>query len=188
MHSLDDYRAVMAALDAIEASPVASPRGTGGGELWLLATETRRLVERMRGRAEDLLFEDHARLGFESERPELSDLPPAPQPEQPAPANRGAELREAILASDEPTKDLAERLGLTIALVGRIRAEAGNQCAFLSGSALTAEQRRDIATSRAPTRALAARYRIGQSLVKKLQMSGGELQGHICAPAEGASE
>lgn len=174
MIALDEYRKVMAALDVIEASPVAGRLPSGGGDMRLWALETRALVERMRDRAEDLLFEDHARLGFESERPEPSPLPPAPKPKPIAQAtNRGAELREAVLASGEPTKTLAERLGLSVARVGRIRLEAGDRCAFLTGSALTAEQRAEIAASRELTSVIAARHSIAESLVNKLRKSGG---------------
>jgi hypothetical protein len=160
----------MAALDVIEASPVSRPCG---GKLWVLATETRRLVDRMRDQAEDLLFEDHALLGFESEKSEPSTLPRAPEPEHPAPANRAAELREAILASCESTKNLAERLGLSVARVGRIRLKAGDRCAFLTGSALTAEQRAEIAASRELTSVLAARHSVAECLVNKIRKSGG---------------
>ena len=171
-HSLDDYRAVMAALDVIEGSPVAR----SGGDLWLWAQETRRLAQRMRDRAEDMLFADHNRLGFESERESKKETE---QPQAP-PAieeNRGSALREAILSSGEPSHVLALRLGVSVARVGKVRREAGASCAFRTGSGLTAEQRREIATSRELTKVLAARHSVAESLVTKLRKSGGGFQG-----------
>jgi hypothetical protein len=189
----------MAALDRIEASPIASgPLASGGGELRLLSQETRALVGRMRDRAEDRLFEDHARLGFESEKPgytplasppvELAPEPmhpnrPAPRRHRTAPHRPG--LRETVLASGEPTKELAALLGVSVVRVATIRREAGERCAFLSGSGLTAQQRNEIAASAEPTKALAERHSVAESLVNKLRKSGP--QGALCAPA-GASE
>jgi hypothetical protein len=176
----------MAALDRIEASPIASGP-LPFGELRILAHETRALVERMRDAAEDVLFEEHARLGFESEKPGYT--PPAPQPTEPAQkpvepkraprphrtAPHRPGLREAVLASDEPTKDLAERLRISFVNVNRIRREAGDRCAYLSGSGLSEEQRKEIATSGDLVRDLAARHSVAESLVIKLRKCGGVL-------------
>ena len=140
MYSLDEYRAVMAALDFIEVSPITGgPLPTGGGPLRLWAQETRELVERMRDYAEDGLFAEHARLGFESEKPgyappALPPVGPAPQPEvpKPAPVRRARrwaphrpELRETVLASGEPTSALAARLRVSVGRVNKIRRDAG---------------------------------------------------------------
>lgn len=206
--SLDEYRAVMAALDRIEASPIAAgPLPSGGGELRFWAQETRALVERMRDRAEDRLFEDHVRLGFESER-EKNAADEAKRETSPATAERKqktaaspeaiaksrrnhaerraadrAAFREAVLASNEPTKALAERLKISAVKVAMLRREAGERCAFVSGSGLTAQQRDEIADSAELTKALAARFSVAESLVTKIRKSG--RQGGICAPATG---
>ncbi len=175
--TLDDYRQVIAALDMIEASPVARPNG--GGELWLLATDVRRLVERMRDYAEDMLFEDHARLGFESEKKGITDVEVSPtlkcSPAEVAREAREAHhknLRDAVLASDEPTNVLAEKLGSSIPLVSRIRREAGDACAYYSGSKLSPEQREEITRGTEPTKAVAARLRVSEAFVTKTRKAG----------------
>lgn len=168
MHSLDEHRVVMAALDVIESSPIASGP-LPSGELRLWAQETRALVERMRDAAEDVLFEDHARLGFESEKTCVTDGVVSPAPGR-SPADMAREaLREAVLDSNEPTRTLALRLGASVARVGRIRLEAGDRCAFVSGSKLSPEQREEIATGAEPTKALAERLRISEALVNKIR-------------------
>jgi hypothetical protein len=186
----------MAALDRIEGSPITGgPLPSGGGELRLWAQETRALVERMRDRAEDRLFEEHGRLGFESEKVEAQAEPmrsPAEdRAEDRAEGNRGVEkarLLDAVLSSSEPTRALAGRLGISQAYVARIRREAGERCAFHSGSGLTAQQRDEIAGSAEPTRVLAARHSVSEALVNKIRKSGiptrtTGLQGALCAPA-----
>jgi hypothetical protein len=171
LHSLDEHRAVMAALDRIEASPIASGP-LPSGELRLWAQETRALVERMRDAAEDILFEDHARLGFESEKSAVTDEVVSPTPEcSPADVAREA-LREAVLASDEPTKDLAQRLKISAMKVAMLRREAGDACAYYSGSKLSPEQREEIATGAEPTKALAERLRISESLINRIRKAG----------------
>jgi hypothetical protein len=178
----------MAALDRIEASPIASGP-LPFGELRILAHETRALVERMRDSAEDVLFADSdgRRLGFESEKPGYTPPEPrptepaaepeapkrAPRPHRTAPHRPG--LREAVLASDEPTRDLAERLRVSVVNVNRIRREAGDRCAYLSGSGLSKEQRKEIATSGDLVRDLSARHSVAESLVIKLRKTGGVL-------------
>ena len=182
MHSLDEHRAVMAALDRIEVSPIASGP-LPCGELRLLAQETRALVERMRDAAEDVLFEEHARLGFESEKPVVvaeesvspaSKISPA-EVARKARETRDEALREAVLASDEPSNPLAKRLGVTVQVVSRIRKESGDACAYYSGSKLSPEQREEIAKSTELVSVLSERYSVGQVLIHKLRRRGGVL-------------
>ena len=179
--SLDQYRKVMAALDTIDASEIVANPLPQSPDLKFLTVETRALVERMRDAAEDMLFEDHGRLGFESEKPVVvvaeESVSPTPKVSPAEVARKAREarheaLREAVLASNEPTKDLAERLGVSSTIVTKIRREAGGQCAYFSGSALTDEQRKDIATSTEGTKELAARHSIAESLVIKIRKAG----------------
>ncbi len=175
--SLDEYRAVMVALDRIEGSAIVGGPLPMGHRPKLLTAEIRERVEMLRDEVEDMLFADSGgtRLGFESEKghAEASDQSPA--------SGARAGVRAAILASDEPTKTLAERLRISLSAIARIRREAGDRCAFQSGSGLSAEQRDEIATSAEPARVLATRHRVAESLVNKIRKSG--RQGGICAPA-----
>jgi hypothetical protein len=186
--TLDDYRVVVEALDRIEGSPIASGPLPPSPRLKLLTAEIRERVEQLRNDVEEHLFEEHGRLGFESEKVEAQAEPkrsPAEdRAEDRAEENRGVEkarLLEAVLSSSEPTSALAGRLGISQAYVARIRREAGERCAFHSGSGLTAQQRDEIARSPEPTRVLAARHRVSEALVNKIRKSG--LQGALCAPA-----
>jgi hypothetical protein len=168
----------MAALDTIEASPIASGP-LPSGELRLWAQETRALVERMRDYAEDMLFEDHARLGFESEKKDVAEevVGPTPKCSRAEIAREAREvnhktLHDAVLASDEPTNVLAEKLGSSIPLVSRIRREAGDACAYYSGSKLSPEQREEITRGTEPTKAVAARLRVSEAFVTKTRKAG----------------
>jgi hypothetical protein len=178
--SLDQYRQVMAALDTIDASEiVANPLPQSPD----LKFETRALVERMRDAAEDMLFEDHGRLGFESEKPVVvaeESVSPTPKVSPAEVARKAREtrdevLREAVLASDEPTNSLAKRLGVTVQVVSRIRKESGDACAYYSGSKLSPEQREEIAKSTELVSILSERYSIGKVVIHKLRRSGGVL-------------
>jgi hypothetical protein len=194
------------ALDRIEGSAIVGGPLPQSPRLKLLTAEIRGRVEMLRDDVEDQLFEEHGRLGFESEReksakPETSPVATSARetwqrryPESTARAaaartarrrEAAAALRETVLASGEPTSALAERLGISPGCVGRIRLQAGESCAFLSGSGLTARQRDEIASSAEPTKALAERHSVAESLVNKLRKSGP--QGALCAPA-GTSE
>jgi hypothetical protein len=185
--SLDDYRVVVDALDRIEASAIASGPLPPSPRLKLLTAEIRQRVEQLRDDVEDALFGDSGgtRLGFASEKVKAQAEPMRSPGEDRAEENRGVEkarLLDAVLSSSEPTRSLAGRLGISQAYVARIRREAGERCAFSSGSGLTAQQRDEIARSPEPTRVLAARHSVSEALVNKIRKSG--RQGGICAPAE----
>ena len=176
--SLDQYRQVIAALDTIDASEVVAGPLPQSPDLKFLTVETRALVERMRDAAEDMLFEDHARLGFESEKKGVADeVSPAPESSPAEVARNAREARHealcnAVVASDEPTNVLAESLGLKVALVARIRRDAGDRCAYYRGSKLSPEQREEIAKTTEPTKAVAARLRVSEAFVTKTRKAG----------------
>ncbi len=179
--SLDQYRQVMAALDTIDASEIVAGPLPQSPDLKFLTVETRALVERMRDYAEDMLFEDHGRLGFESEKPAVAeDISPAPKISPAKVARKAREtrdeaLREAVLTSDEPSNPLAKRLGVTVGLVSKIRKESGSACAYYSASKLTREQREEIAKSTELVSVLSERYSIGKAAIHQLRRTGGVL-------------
>ncbi len=117
--SLDAYRQIVGALDQMDRSAGVVSSLVDARTRYQVAeplAEIHRRLEQVRSAVEDVLYDDHGRLGFESE------APTSPVHQQ---ASRNGKLTpealEAIRLSGEPLRVIAKRYGVCTSRVSEIR-------------------------------------------------------------------